>query len=194
MELNETELKAMDSPFKRLFHKQVELRVFKQLGMDLKDQQVLEIGCGSGFGAELLMELEPRDYTGVDLMPVQVESAQQRNLSNARFMEMDAANLDAFEDETFDSVVIFRILHHMPEWRSTLKECNRVVRPGGRIFIVEPYKPLIEFSDLFLKWKHPKEALFSVREFRDRLHECGFSSREVHLFLGFAMCGRKPES
>lgn len=191
MELNNVELAAMDNSLKKFIHENIELRVFKFLGLDGTNKDILELGCGSGFGAELLSEMEPKSYLGVDVMAVQLEKARSLNLKNSEFVYMDASNLNEIDSNSKDVVVIFRILHHVPEWRIALKECFRVLKPKGKIFVVEPYKPLIKLSDKFLKWKHPEEALFTVKEFVDGMQNAGFTTKQVPLLLGFAVVGEK---
>jgi ubiquinone/menaquinone biosynthesis C-methylase UbiE len=78
-----------------------------------QEGDILEIGCGSGYGAVLLSELRPKSYVGIDLMPEQIALAHQRRLPNAEFMVQDAAQLP-FADESKDVVVIFGVLHHIP--------------------------------------------------------------------------------
>jgi SAM-dependent methyltransferase len=76
----------------------------------------LEIGCGSGYGAALLLTLNPRSYTGIDLMPEQIALAQQRQLPKARFLLQDASDLAPFADASQDTVVIFGVLRGTAKW------------------------------------------------------------------------------
>ena len=84
------------------------------------------------------------DVDVIDVLPIQLENLKQKLPANApvRLTTMDSAALD-FPDARFDRAVLFFLLHEMPEeWRRrTLAETLRVVRPGGRVVIVEYARP-----------------------------------------------------
>jgi len=65
----------MNSPLRRFFHRRIEFPLFRLVGLRVEGQDVLEVGCGTGYGAELLAKLGPRSYLGVDLMPEMIELA-----------------------------------------------------------------------------------------------------------------------
>lgn len=141
---------------------------------------VLEIGCGQGTGARIINELlRPERYVGIDLDPRMIRRAARRagSLPNATFVEGDVSNL-CFPDNTFDSVVNFAILHHVPDWRRALAEVHRTLRAGGEFL----------FEDLPLEtWErgvgipsrriadHPYEQMFRKQEFIDELKSLGFT-------------------
>jgi ubiquinone/menaquinone biosynthesis C-methylase UbiE len=76
----------------------------------------------------------------IDVLPIQLENLKGKLSADApvRMTAMDSASLD-FANASFDRAVLFFLLHEMPDhWRRrTLAEALRVVRPGGRIVIVE---------------------------------------------------------
>lgn len=80
----------------------------------------------------------------IDVLPIQLENLQRKLTADApvRMATMDSAALQ-FADASFDRVVLFFLLHEMPEdWRRrTLAEALRVVRPGGRVVIIEYAQP-----------------------------------------------------
>jgi len=80
----------------------------------------------------------------IDVLPIQLENLKQKLAADApvRLTAMDSAALQ-FPDARFDRVVLFFLLHEMPEeWRRrTLAEALRVVRPGGRVVIIEYARP-----------------------------------------------------
>ena len=155
MKLSLAEFRAMNNPFRQALQKGYEFPIFKSLGLADQPGDVLEIGCGSGYGAVLLTSLHPRSYVGVDLMPEQIALAQKRGLDGVQFFVSDATNLSHFPSESKDTVVIFGVLHHIPPWRKVIGECARVLRPGGHIFLEEPDNNLIDRWEKVFHWGHP---------------------------------------
>ena len=81
--------------------------------------------------------------------------------------------------------VDFGILHHIPKWREVVRECFRVLRPGGRPLLEEPTVKAITVWDAIFHWGHPKEALFTRQELEDHLTSVGFSLSGRRGLLGF---------
>ena len=95
-------------------------------------QDFLEVGCGSGAVSNHIARKHSVNVTGTDIDPDQIRLAQQHssNLANIRFVEADATNLP-FEDNDFDIVLSFGVMHHISNWLDALREISRVLRPGG---------------------------------------------------------------
>jgi ubiquinone/menaquinone biosynthesis C-methylase UbiE len=184
MRLSNIEFKAMNNAARRLLQRTVEYPFFRRMGLTEQDCDILEIGCGSGYGAVLLSELRPESYVGVDLMPEQIALAHQRRLPNAEFMVQDAARLP-FADESKDVVVIFGVLHHIPVWRKVVSEIYRVLRPGGRLFVEEPDGAVVAMFDRVFAWGHTPDALFLLTDFERFLQTTGFTLLERRYMMGF---------
>ena len=194
MELNTNEFDAMQGGPKEFIHKHLEMRVLRKLGLQITGKNILEIGCGSGYGAELINTYQPKSYLGIDLMPEQIELARQRKIENCQFKIFDATEINNLtKNEIFTSqieeIIVFRILHHIPEWKKVLKASYDKLPPGGSIYIIEPYRFLSKLADLFLAWQHPKEALFTTTEFEIEMRHLGFQTKTVSIGYGFAMQG-----
>jgi ubiquinone/menaquinone biosynthesis C-methylase UbiE len=185
MRLSDREFRAMNNPFRRFLQRRVEFPTFRRMGLEASGKDVLEIGCGSGYGAVLLSGLHPRSYVGVDLMPEQIDLARRIDVGDAVFRVMDATDLSAFEDASKDLVVIFGILHHVPRWSQVIKESRRVLRSGGEIFLEEPSELLIRPWDRLFKWGHPADAQFRLAALELELEHAGFTlelRRRRHFF------------
>jgi ubiquinone/menaquinone biosynthesis C-methylase UbiE len=191
MRLSDREFKAMNRPLRRFLQRTLEFPLFKRLGLIQKNQDILEIGCGSGYGAVLLAELQPKSYVGLDLMPEQIELAlelaQKHRLPNVKFLLMDTTDLSCFPDKSKDVVVIFGVLHHVPQWREVIQECYRVLRDGGKLFVEEPDGRVIATGEKLFHWGHPGEALFALPDFEQNLAATGFTliQQWKGLALGF---------
>jgi len=98
--------------------------------------KVLDLGCGDGTTALPEARLGA-DVLGVDIARNLVEAARQRaaaeGLSNCRFEEGDATNLEGLADKSFDLVVSIFGAMFAPRPFDVAKEMVRVTKPGGRI-------------------------------------------------------------
>ena len=98
--------------------------------------RVLDLGCGDGTTALPEARLGA-DVLGVDIAVNLVEAARQRaaaeGLSNCRFQEGDASNLEGLTDKSFDLVVSIFGAMFAPRPFDVAKEMVRVTKPGGRI-------------------------------------------------------------
>ena len=100
-------------------------------------KQLLEIGCG--LGTDLLQFARGGALvTGVDLTPKSVELAKAGFALHGlpmRALVADAENLP-FEDNSFDVVYSFGVLHHTPNTARAIDEAYRVLKPGGKIILM----------------------------------------------------------
>ena len=107
----------------------------KGLGIT-KGLKVLDLGCGDGTTAL------PEARLGADVLGVDIASnlvadgnkrAKEQGLTNCKFQEGDASNLQALKDHSFDLVVSIFGAMFAPKPNDVAKEMVRVTRPGGRI-------------------------------------------------------------
>ena len=175
MKLSDIEFRAMDSWWRKWGQEHFELPLFRRLGLDLKNKDVLELGCGNGYGASLINKQSPRSYIGLDVMEEQIEKARQR-YPQFTFFVQDATDLSQFADASKDVVIIFGVLHHIPEWRKVIDEIRRVLKPNGSFFLEEPRGMDIKLFDFFFRWGHP-DSDFGMNRMIDYLQSHGFSVR-----------------
>lgn len=159
MRLVEAEFQAMNSATRRLLQRRVEWPIFRRWGLgECRGKDVVEIGCGSGYGASLIASCAPRSYVGLDVMPEQIALARQRELANARFLVADATRIDALGDSCADFVAIYGILHHVEDWPRAVEECRRLLRPGGILLVEEPDASFLHGWDRVFAWDHPRQG------------------------------------
>jgi ubiquinone/menaquinone biosynthesis C-methylase UbiE len=106
-----------------------------------KSIQVLDVGCGPGTDAEFLLT---KGYAVTAMDIVKQEGAwHEREALGVRFHQASAENMP-FANEQFEAVWIKDALHHMQNPLQALKECCRVIKPGGRVLVIEAnrYNPL----------------------------------------------------
>lgn len=100
---------------------------------DLKNKSVLDVGCGNGWSSYFLAEHAGK-VTGLDLHSDNFEPEQSENLS---YKQSSATNID-FKDVSFDVVTTHECLEHVPNPVKALNEFDRVLKPGGYVFILGP--------------------------------------------------------
>ena len=112
-------------------------RSLARLG-DVQGKAILIDGIGTGLD---LPHLPPgAHYTGLDLTPAMLRRARQRIPLNlhVELVEGDAMALP-FAAERFDIVIMHLILAVVPEPADALREAARVLRPGGRVLILDKF-------------------------------------------------------
>jgi ubiquinone/menaquinone biosynthesis C-methylase UbiE len=102
---------------------------------------VLDLGCGTGdHTREVAALVAPGGRAvGVDFSTSMISEATRRQSSSsapATFEQGDAQSL-RFEDGSFDACRTERMLSHVPDCQAALREMVRVVRPGGRIGVID---------------------------------------------------------
>ena len=108
-----------------------------QLGIT-RDLNVLDLGCGDGTTAIPAAKLGA-NVLGVDIARNLVEAgnirSQNEGLTNCRFQEGDATDLNELKDQTFDLVISIFGAMFAPKPFEVASEMVRVTRPGGRIIM-----------------------------------------------------------
>jgi ubiquinone/menaquinone biosynthesis C-methylase UbiE len=183
MLMNSIEYWAMNNPVRGFVQRHYEAPRLRRLS-DGSANEILEIGCGQGAGARIIYDLfSPQRYVGIDLDPRMIKRARKRSgaLPDATFTEGDVTDLE-FPDATFDLVIDFGIIHHVPNWKDALAEVHRLLRPSGEFLFedlsVETWErgvgiPFKRISD------HPYDDMFRKQEFADELVKLGFDL-EIH--------------
>jgi len=108
--------------------------------------QTLQVACAYGSFTPSLQRRLGADarLDVVDILPIQLQNLATKLAADPRvtLLQGDSAAL-ACADASYDQVVLFFLLHEQPEAtrRATLAEAMRVVRPGGRVVVVDYHRP-----------------------------------------------------
>jgi ubiquinone/menaquinone biosynthesis C-methylase UbiE len=113
-------------------------RNLEQLRQRAPGDMLLDLGCGTGFILRLARDLF-RELHGVDVTPAMLARVDTSS-GNIHLHNCQAEKVP-FPDNTFDVVTAYSFLHHLEDYRSVLKEAQRVLKPGGLLYAdLEPNK------------------------------------------------------
>ncbi|MGE3661798.1 MAG: class I SAM-dependent methyltransferase [Pseudonocardia sp.] len=179
--MNRMETALVNSPPRRALQRYYEVPSLLRLGGDLPtDARVLEVGCGSGYGTELILRrFAAARVDAIDLDPAMVARAGRRlggYSDRVRLATGDMTDLRAAlgaEDGSYDAVFDFAIVHHVPDWRTALAEIARVLAPGGRFYFDEVTAAALATRGYRWLFDHPTEDRFTAREFVAELERHG---------------------
>jgi ubiquinone/menaquinone biosynthesis C-methylase UbiE len=93
---------------------------------------ILDIGCGTGV---ITAELTRRglNATGIDVVPEFIAVAEEKHPSIS--FTVGRAEELPFPDHSFDFANLSSLLEHVEDWRQTLREAARILRPGGVLYL-----------------------------------------------------------
>jgi ubiquinone/menaquinone biosynthesis C-methylase UbiE len=144
----------------------------------LKPRIICEIGCGTGM---LVMRVAPHceRYVAVDQSPAVLERLRQQLRSvpgvaeRVEVVESQAAQLDRFGENTFDTVVLSSVVQFFPNLgylTKVLENAINIVRPGGHVYVGDVRSlPLFQAFASSVELFQAADEL-SAAELRDRIH------------------------
>ena len=187
--------------------------IYGGTGMDARDvvleilrlrrpTSLLEVGCGWGELAQRMAAELGCPVVAIDQSPRMVELAVERGV-DARLGDVQRLDLP---DATFDAVVAAWMLYHVPDLDGALRECARVLRPGGVLVAVT--NAATDFAALWaLVGRDTSERLLTFRsengeawlrrrfgrvERRDLESDVTFADADaVRRYVGSSMAGRR---
>ncbi|WP_433626055.1 methyltransferase domain-containing protein [Halomicrococcus sp. NG-SE-24] len=156
------------NPF--VWNEEMRAEAISMLDVD-EDDRVLDVGCGTGFATEGLLE-RTENVHGLDQSVHQLEKAWDKlgKHDPVSFYRGDAERLP-FRDDTFDVVWSSGSIEYWPDPVATLRDMRRVTKPGGQVLVVGPNYPktgvMQKVADAIM--------LFYDREEADRMfHAAGY--------------------
>jgi len=108
------------------------IRKFSKLRVPADGDRVLDVGSSTGVITDALRRrgLHP---SGIDVVPEFVAYAQE-HFPECEF-QVGAAEDIPYPDETFDFISLSSVLEHVEDWRRTLRECARVLKTDGVLYL-----------------------------------------------------------
>jgi SAM-dependent methyltransferase len=134
------------------------LRVYQYIRQFVANREVLDVGCGTGYGTSLLGRSASR-AVGIDISLGAIKEAY-RLYPECELFQMDAEELK-FPNESFDVAISTENFEHLPNQAKHVAELARVIRKNGFAFIATPNPELsVGVNNPF----HVKENTYSELE------------------------------
>lgn len=197
MKLNLGERLITNNPLRAFIQRRVECPMLKRMAGFESYPLCLEIGCGRGVGAEIIVEqFGAQRVIATDVDPDQIKRAKKNlPLRLKEKIEFRVANAMALDepDNKFDAVFSFGVIHHMEDWRKAVKEVSRVLKSGGELFFEEPLRAFTRHftkDSLFgVVATHPVGGMFGVEEFKNELRKNNVDIINIKHFGNIAIFG-----
>ena len=157
-----------------------------ELAQPVPGEVVLDVATGTGNTALALAPHVSR-VTGLDLTPEMLNQARrvaaERGVANVEWVLGDAEELP-FPDASFDLWICRAATHHFRHLERSLEEARRVLRPGGRVAVIDSSGPReardhLHQVELLRDPSHVR--MLTVDEWIDRLEAAGFAVEEARL-------------
>ena len=149
-----------------------------ELARPTPPDRCLDIGTGAGHTAARMSSLAT-EVVGLDLSEGMLARAQATygHLPGLRFVRAEASST-GFPSETFEIVTARHTLHHHLDLDATLRELERILKPGGRLVIADEVTPSPEVD----AWYHALERArdpshvraYTLQQWRGALAGAGF--------------------
>lgn len=140
--------------------------------------RLLDVGCGSGSWLDEMRNLG-WEVRGIDFDAEAVSTAVRRGL------DVDHGSLEArfYPAESFEAITLNHVLEHLPDPRSTLIECRRILHADGRLVLITPNSASVGHAVFRERWRGlepPRHLhLFCPSSIRTLLKAAGFRRFEV---------------
>lgn len=128
-------------------------------GPHVTGKRVLDVACGSGYGARMLLDAGARAVVGVDCSDEAVGYARHRYATRGlEFVQADATDLGPLG--RFDVIASFETIEHMDDPTRFLNGCTQALQPEGMLLVSSPFRHRVDAAGR-------PENPFHVQEWRD---------------------------
>ncbi|WP_049923855.1 class I SAM-dependent methyltransferase [Halopiger djelfimassiliensis] len=159
-------------------------------------RRVLDVGCGTGV-VSLLLAAIGHEVTGIDLSDGMLDRARQKARETNGTVEFRTGDAESIPDpaNTYDLVTARHLVWTLPNPSAAIRDWTRVVRPEGRIVLIEGHWDFSEpfdgyreiHDDLPLYQGRPPEELAGV------LRQAGLEDVEYEPLMDAVLWGEQPD-
>lgn len=122
---------------------------------------LLDVGCGKGdLTLSIAQAVKAQEVFGIDIVEQCVEEAKQKGI---KAVHGDLVQPFPFEDESIDMICAARVIEHLSDTDMFVRECYRVLKPGGALILNTPNLASLYVILCLLLGKQPPSAMVSDR-------------------------------
>ncbi len=130
--------------------------------LDLRDKDILDVGCGGGILSEALAS-KAKHVTAIDLSESAINiansHARQNGLNNILYEHISTEYFAESHQESFDVITCMEMLEHVPEPSSIIQACSCMLKPGGFVFFATLNRNLSAYLKALIAAEHVLKLL-----------------------------------
>ena len=143
--------------FQQIWHEQ-KIENAKKILSSLKFNNCLDVGCASGYMiSEVAKNFPNKNFWGIDSFDKAIHYAK-KHYRKINFKIAMAEKLP-FKDESFDLVIFYETIEHLPKPAKALQEIRRVLRPSGTLLLAMDSGNIF-FRIIWLIWEKTKGSVW----------------------------------
>jgi ubiquinone/menaquinone biosynthesis C-methylase UbiE len=152
-----------------------------------KNSTFLDVGCGTGILLDQLVRLDRNiKLHGLDISEEMIVKAKEK-LGKRATLIVGSANKLPYKSNSFDYVTCCTSLHHHPSTKNSMAEFYRVVKPGGKVLVLDLFVDGV-IRKLIYTWDnivfHEKDTfVYTKKQMQSLFHSIGFRNIEQQTFL-----------
>jgi SAM-dependent methyltransferase len=144
---------------------------YLRLRLPESGHRAVDLGCGTGQHARLLSGVF-NEVLAVDVSLPMLQFAQHhRPAGNIAYQQRDLLDVTADQDGTFDFILSTHTLHHVPDLAVALAQIRSLVRPGGRVVIIDNVDPRRQVPRRWFRTEARRALLLDLRRHRRPVRE-----------------------
>ena len=153
--------------------------------LKIEPMKILDYGCGTGRLYPIIKRMFNSSYLGIDLSNDMLNVAKKK-FKGIAVKQEDGEDLK-LKNNSFDTVIVFGALHHLPNPKKGLAEINRVLAKKGTLLISEPTSNIIMKNIRGLVYKSRKHFSLSHKTFLHSelislIKNSGFKIKKIKYF------------
>jgi len=178
-------------PYK-LIHNLTPLRVkYIKSRMEIKNANILDVGCGGGLLAEELSKLGA-NVTGLDASKKTISVAKKHALESGLKINYICSSLDEFikkNKKAFDGIICFELIEHVPNQKKLLETIKKISKKSTKLFLSTINRNIYSFifakliAEYFLKiipqGTHQYDKFIKPSEINKILNDLGFETEDI---------------